>query len=253
MVVSPCSFLGANKPIKTHQQRLLFLLARFCAMVNIPQEMLRPGWTLNTESGGAVYVIPEAVVREITETAVYADGVISGSVRFSPFAICRLRKSVWSHRPARCVVGLSGVKKRSAPYSPTGSRCFFRHRPPGGTALSGIWNRGIVYRRASQRSGSAHRIEGTDWHRLWQDVFLLCVDGRTRRLSVLCSCQIPLLCGTARIGRGKITRRFYWEPEVYSDGVRAKTAQSVSQRKSREEVGDVFIPQFERAVWSGVL
>ena len=43
MMVSPCSFLRANKPIKTHQQRLLFLLAQFCAMVDIPQEMFRPG------------------------------------------------------------------------------------------------------------------------------------------------------------------------------------------------------------------
>ena len=77
--------------------------------------------------------------------------------------------------------------KRSAPYSPTGSRCFFRHRPPGGTALSGLRNRRTVHGGASQRSGSAHRIEGTDWHRLWQDVFLLCVDGRTRQSSVLCS------------------------------------------------------------------
>lgn len=30
------------------------------------------------------------------------------------------------------------LKSEAPPYSPTGSRCFFRHRPPGGAALSGI-------------------------------------------------------------------------------------------------------------------
>ena len=29
-------------------------------------------------------------------------------------------------------------EQRRTPYSPTGPHCFFRHRPPGGTALSGI-------------------------------------------------------------------------------------------------------------------
>lgn len=94
--------------------------------------------SLNLGRGGTVYVLSKTTIGEISKPAIYAGGFINGNMCFPPFSIRRLCKSIWHHRPSRCMVGLSEAKKRCAADSSTRSYRLFLYCPSRGATLLGL-------------------------------------------------------------------------------------------------------------------
>lgn len=83
-----------------------------------------------------------------------------------------------------------------------------------------------LYTEEPHNNLDRHTVRRNLWHRLWQDVFLLCV-WKTRRFIRTVFRQFPLLCGAVATAEEKITADFIGNLEPPQRNVRQDSAKRI--------------------------
>ena len=145
--------------------------------------------------------------------------------------------------PSRCMVGLSGAKKRCAADSSTRPYCLFRNCPSRSAAYR-VYEIEELYTEEPHNDLDRHIVSkeliGTGYGKMFS--FYALMEGLGDHPYCV---PANFLSYAARPHRQwKNHWRIYRKSGIHRSRMCAKTAQSVSQRKSWEEAGDV-VPQFE--------